>query len=191
MFPVLLTHIRRFVDLTDEESELVLSLVQYKEVKKKEYLLNYGHICTSNYFIAKGCLRLFVINEKSHEQIVQFGIENWWMTDYDSFEDQKPSKFYIQAVEDSELIKLGRKERDELVEKVPKMERYFRIILQKAFTASQRRLQYIFSISGEERYHQFSEAFPGFVQRIPQYMLASYLGMTPEFISKIRAKKKK
>jgi CRP/FNR family transcriptional regulator, anaerobic regulatory protein len=191
MFPVLLTHIRRFVQLSDEEAALLLTLVQYKEVKKKEYLLNYGQVCTANYFIAKGCLRLFVINEKGNEQIVQFGIENWWMTDYDSFEDQKPSRFYIQAVEDAELIKLGKKERDELIDKVPKMERYFRIILQKAYTASQRRLQYIFSISGEERYYQFSEAFPGFVQRIPQYMLASYLGLTPEFISKIRAKKKK
>ena len=134
-------------------------------------------------------MRLYFINRNGQEQITLFGIENWWITDYSSLETGKPSSYYIQAIEDSEVISLDKKTLEELLVKVPKMERYFRLILQKAYAATMRRFEYVRDQTDEERYRHFVALFPGFVQRIPQYMLASYLGFTPQFLSKIRGKK--
>jgi len=123
------------------------------------------------------------------EQIVQFGIDNWWVADYNSYDQQKPSIFNIQALEEGHVAVLERQVQEALLSKVPKLERYFRLVLQRAYAATLMRVHFIYSQSGEERYRHFNSLFPGFVQRIPQYMLASYLGFTPEFLSKIRAKK--
>lgn len=185
----LLTHIRKFVLFSKEEEEILTSYLQVRSLKKKEFLLKEGQICTANHFVAKGCLRMFYITEEGNEQMIQFAIDNWWMTDYMSFDAQKPSQFNIQAVENSEIVYLEKKKMEELFSKLPKMERYFRIIIQKAYVASVMRLRYIFTQSGEERFRHFNESFPEFVQRVPQYMLASYLGFSAEFLSKIRAKK--
>jgi CRP-like cAMP-binding protein len=148
-----------------------------------------GQVCNACYFVVKGCLRMYTIPDNGTEQIVQFGIDNWWICDYTSFDSQKPSMFNIQAVEPSTLIYIDKKSQEELFAKVPKLERYFRLILQRAYSATLMRVHYIFTSTGEARYHHFNSLFPEFVQRIPQYMLASYLGFTPEFLSKIRAKK--
>ena len=185
----LITHIAKFVKLDELETELVCKSVNLISVKKKQFILTPDEICRANYFVSKGCMRLYFINRNGQEQITQFGIENWWITDYSSLETEKPSNYYIQAIEDAELISINKKTYEELLLKVPKMERYFRIILQKAHTASMRRFEYVRDQTDEERYHHFINLFPGFVQRIPQYMLASYLGFTPQFLSKIRGKK--
>lgn len=111
------------------------------------------------------------------------------MSDLGSFENTQPSSYYIQAVENSEIVSISKPKLEELFEKVPTLERYFRIVQQRAFIASQKRIEYIYSMSDEERYRHFNALFPDFIQRIPQYMLASYLGFTPQFMSKIRAKK--
>lgn len=185
----LLLHIDKFVLLTENERSIVQSYFKNKSVRKKEHLLKEGQKCSSNYFILKGCLRMYYITEAGTEQIVQFAIDNWWLTDYMSFDSQQPSQFNIQAVENTDVAILDKKIQEELFEKIPALERYFRIILQKAYGASIMRLRYIFTQSGEERFHHFNNSFPEFVQRVPQYMLASYLGFTPEFLSKIRAKK--
>jgi len=188
MIDSLIAHINKFISLDEAGIAEVKASAKAIVVKKKEFLLRPDEICRSNYFVSKGCIRLYFINRSGQEQITMFGIENWWITDYDSLETGKPSQYYIQAVEDSEIISLHKKTLDELLVKVPKMERYFRLILQKAYTASMRRFQYFRDQSDEERYRQFVALFPGFVQRIPQYMLASYLGFTPQFLSKIRGK---
>jgi len=188
MIDSLIAHINKFISLDEADIAEVKTSAKAIVVKKKEFLLQPDEICRSNYFVSKGCIRLYFINRSGQEQITMFGIENWWITDYDSLETGKPSQYYIQAVEDSEIISLHKKTLDELLVKVPKMERYFRLILQKAYTASMRRFQYFRDQSDEERYRQFVALFPGFVQRIPQYMLASYLGFTPQFLSKIRGK---
>ena len=189
MIDSLIAHINKFISLDEADIAEVKTSAKAIVVKKKEFLLQPDEICRSNYFVSKGCIRLYFINRSGQEQITMFGIENWWITDYDSLETGKPSQYYIQAVEDSEIISLHKKTLDELLVKVPKMERYFRLILQKAYTASMRRFQYFRDQSDEERYRQFVALFPGFVQRIPQYMLASYLGFTPQFLSKIRGKR--
>jgi CRP-like cAMP-binding protein len=187
----LLNHIQKFVVLSEEEQEILLSYITYHEVKKKDYLLRQGQICSANYFILQGCFRLYYMNDDGTEQILHFGIDNWWIADYESLEKQAPSEFYIRAVEPTSIAVLKKSIQEELFSKVPKMERYFRLVFQKAYTASQMRIKYIYTFSGEERYHHFNKSFPGFVQRIPQYMLASYLGFTPEFLSKIRGKKER
>jgi CRP-like cAMP-binding protein len=185
----LLVHIRKFVSFSKEEEEILLPYLKLKILKKKDYLLKEGQTCMANHFVVKGCLRMFYITEEGNEQMIQFAIDNWWMTDYMSFDSQKQSQFNIQAVENSEIILLEKKTLEELFTKLPKLERYFRIIVQKAYAASVIRLKYIFTQSGEERFHHFNKNFPEFVQRVPQYMLASYLGFSAEFLSKIRAKK--
>lgn len=184
----LLNHISRYVQLSEAEENLLLSIVKHQSLKKKEYLLTEGQICKANYFVAKGCLRNYLINEKGVEQITQFAIENWWITDYGSLSTQTASGFFIQAIEDAEVIAIEKHLEEELFDKIPKLERYFRLVLKRAYAASQMRIKFIFTQSGEERYHHFATSFPGFIQRVPQYMLASYLGFTPEFLSKIRAK---
>ena len=189
MHPPLITHIRKFVSLTDEEATLLSSKLTQLKLRKKAFVLTPGKRCTANYFVVKGCMRLYFITDKDVEQITQFGIEDWWITDYDSLDRQQPSHFYIQAVEDCEVMVLDQKVQEELFKQIPVLERYFRLILQKAYTAAQRRMEYIFTMTEEERYRSFSTRFPAFNQRVPQYMVASYLGVTPQFISRVRAKK--
>jgi CRP/FNR family transcriptional regulator, anaerobic regulatory protein len=185
----LLNHIRRFVSLTDREELILCKLLSERTLKKKEILLAQEEICEANYFIVSGCLYTSMAHESGHEQVVQFGIENWWISDYSSLDGQKPSRFTIRALENSQVIVLSRDIETELFTQIPKLERYFRIVVQRAYAATLQRIQFIFTMSGEERYHHFANAFPSFVQRVPQYILASYLGFTPEFLSKIRAKR--
>jgi CRP/FNR family transcriptional regulator len=188
MFTPLITHIQKFVTLTNEEQELVVNYLKFEELSKKKYLLSEGDICNAQYFVVEGCVRMYFIKESGVEQIVQFGIDNWWISDYTSFTIHSPSQFYIQAVQRSKVIVLTQTRQDELLDKLPKLEKYFRRIYQRAYAAAQTRLIFFTDLSGEEKYHHFASRFPDFVQRIPQYMLASYLGITPEFLSKVRAK---
>jgi CRP-like cAMP-binding protein len=163
--------------------------MEYLNVKKKAFLLEPGKLCRGNYFVVKGVVRQFFVNDKLNEQIVQFGIENWWIADHDSLLNKQPSNCYIQAIAPSELLLLSEKNRVLLFEKIPHLESYFRTMMQIAFVAAQRRIGFIFNQTEEERYRHFSARFPGFMQRVPQYMLASYLGFTPQFLSRLRAKK--
>lgn len=185
----LFRHIARFARLEAADKELLASSLRERTVKKKEYLLKEGQVCTANYFIVKGCFRMYYVNDKGVDQIIQFGIDNWWITDYMSYETAKPSLFYIQAVEASELLVWDKSVEESLLQQIPALERYFRLILQRTVAAGQQRSKYNSDFSGEERYRHFQDNFPEFIQRVPQYMLASYLGFTPEFLSKIRAGK--
>jgi CRP-like cAMP-binding protein len=189
MYPELLAHIKKFVSLNPAEETLLCENIELKRLKKKELLLEAGKRCLGDYFVVKGCMRLYIINDKLNEQILQFGIENWWIADQDSIASGKPANCYIQAIEASELLFLSEKRRAVLCEQIPRLESYFRIMMQKAYVATQRRIGFIFNQTEEERYRNFSSQFPGFVQRVPQYMLASYLGFTPQFLSRLRAKK--
>jgi CRP/FNR family transcriptional regulator len=188
MYNVLLAHIARYVALTPAEVQLVCEQLHLQTVPRKTHLLEAGQPCTANYFVAQGCLRLYFVTEKGTEQITRFALENWWLTDYTSLLSQQPSRFFIQAVEPTTVAVLDYARQEALLAQVPALERYFRLVLQRTAAADQMRLVHQFGESAEERYERFSTSFPGFVQRVPQYMLASYLGFTPEFLSKIRAK---
>ncbi|PSK89756.1 Crp/Fnr family transcriptional regulator [Taibaiella chishuiensis] len=189
MYEPLLRHIRNYIRLDASEEAVLQGYLQTAVIGKKEHLLKEGQVCNASYFVAEGCLRQYYRKDNGTEQTIQFAIENWWMSDYISLEQQKPSAFCMQAVEQSTLVYIPYSAQAALFEALPAMERYFRLVLQRAYMAALTRIQYIFTFTGEERYHHFQQSFPGFVQRIPQYMLASYLGFTPEFLSKIRAKR--
>jgi len=189
MYNALFAHINRFIDLSTDEQDILASLLKSSSYKKKAYLHEAGETCRANYFVVKGCLRLYFIDIKGAEQTTQFAIENWWISDLTSFLFQQTSDFYIQAAEATDVIVIEHHHYDEIFEKLPRLEKYFRLIFQKLHQASQIRIKYLYSQTAEERYTNFNTLFPEFVQRIPQYMLASYLGFTPEFLSKIRARK--
>lgn len=184
----LITHIKKQVVLNEIETQFLSSKIKLLQVKKKEFLLQEGAVCKANYFVEKGLLRMFFINDKGVEQITQFALENWWLSDYMSFTMQSKAQFYIQAVENSDIIVIEHHMQEELFKQLPQLERYFRMMMQRAYAASQMRFKYFYDYSKEENYRQFVALFPEFIQRIPQYMLASYLGLTPEYLSELRKK---
>jgi CRP-like cAMP-binding protein len=181
-------HIEKFTGITDEEFSAVIAFFQLQEVKKKENLLVEGNLCRYHYFVRSGCLRKFFVNEKGIEQTTEFAIENWWLTDHTAYEHRRPTEFYIQAVETSEVLRIDHASQEKLLAAVPKMERYFRFIYQRAFASSQMRIKHLYNFSKEEMFHHFNRQYPEFVQRIPQHLLASFLGFTPEYLSEIRKK---
>lgn len=187
-FNQLKKHMQIFTSISEEE---FLDSVQYFEefsVKKKEMIQRAGTISTYNYFIVSGCIRSFFINQKGVEQTIDFAIENWWLTDLFSYINQQNSEFYIQAVENSIIIKMSKTNEKILCEKHPIFNSYFKQIYQKANAAAQMRSKYLKEFSKEEFYLHFKKNFPEFLQRVPQYLLASYLGFTPEYLSEIRKK---
>ncbi|MDW3211755.1 MAG: Crp/Fnr family transcriptional regulator [Reichenbachiella sp.] len=187
----LFDHIHKFSQAVDSDLRLIEAALSKKEFKKKDHLLTAGHTCHYKYFILSGCMRSYFVNNKGAEQIVNFALEDWWMTDYDSFINQNISQLNIQAIEDCTVLRLSKSDFDRITTQSPALSTYFRTILEKRHIADQRRIQYMFNLSGEEMYDTFFEHNPSFTQRVPQYMLASYLGFTPEFLSKIRKKKAK
>ena len=188
MYQNFVTHLKKYISLNNDEVGLLLSCVKPLTIKKKDFLIKEGQICKANYFVEQGLLRMFFINNKGIEQTTQFALENWWLADYMSLTTQSSSHFYIQAVETSTIIAIEHHKQDELLEQLPQLERYFRLMMQRAYAAAQMRVKYFHVYSKEENYRQFVSLFPDFVQRIPQYMLASYLGLTPEYVSELRKK---
>lgn len=188
MYQNLIAHIRKQVNLTESEIQTLHKFVKPISLKSKEFLLKEGKICKAIYFVEKGCLRMFYINNKAEEQTFQFALENWWMTDFFSFIDQTPSEYNIQAIEKSEILFIDSHTQDKLLCELPQLERYFRIVLQRVSAANQVRLKNIYELSKEEIFHNFNSSFPEFVQRVPQYMLASYLGISAEYVSRLRKK---
>ena len=189
MFTNFVNHIRKYIELDDASVALLNQHIKPLKLKRKEFLLKEGQICQSIYFVEKGCLRMYFIDDKLDEQITQFALEHWWMADHFSFLDNKPSAYYIQAVEKSEILAISSSSFESMLRELPQLERYFRIIMQRAVAASQLRSKYMYEMSKEKFYQHFSASFPEFVQRVPQYMIASYLGLTPQYVSELRKKK--
>jgi len=188
MSQIFKAHLDKFITITDEDFALILDYFEVKNFRKKEILLEEGQVCRQNYFVLKGLLRKFFINEKGIEQTTDFALETWWMTDNFSFERKTPADFSIQTVEKSEVLTISSDSQEKLLTDFPIMEKYFRIVYQRAFAANQRRVKYIFTYSKEDFYFSLVKQYPEFVQRVPQYLIASFLGFTPEYLSEIRKK---
>lgn len=186
MFDNILKYVSRHITLTEEETALFVSLLKTRLLRKRQYLLQAGDISKNEYFVNSGCLRAYTVDDKGMEHVLQFAIENWWINDMYSFLTQTPATYFIEAMEDTELVMISRDAYDELLNKVPKFERMFRIILQNAFIAQQRRIVEDMSLPAHERYLLFQQRYPQFEQRLPQHQVASYLGITPESLSRIR-----
>jgi CRP-like cAMP-binding protein len=186
MFEILQEHISKKIQLTDEEFELLKTFFIPKKLRKKQYLLQEGDVAKYTAFVEKGILRSYSVDEKGNEHIVEFAFEGWWIGDGYSFLTGEPSKNNIDALEDCELLLLTREAEERMLEKIPKLERFFRLLMQNHMIAIQRRLASSLSQSAEKKYIQLVEGCPTIPQRVPQHMLASYLGITPETLSRIR-----
>ncbi len=181
-------HLYKILPLSEEEYAEIISYFQVLTVSKKENLLEEDQYCEKQYFVITGCLRKFFVNSKGNERTTELALESWWITDNHAFEHHVRSQFYIQAIEDSIVLVIGAKAREKLLKEHPLMERYFRVIYQRACAAAERRFRYIDDYSREEYYQKFAEKYPRVVNRIPQKILASFLGFTPEYLSELRRK---
>ncbi|GAA3589976.1 Crp/Fnr family transcriptional regulator [Flavivirga amylovorans] len=184
---ILLDYINKYVSLTEVEEKILLSKVIYRSYLKGQYIVQQGDVCKYECFVLSGCTKTFHVDNEGQEHIVMFSIEDWWTADMGSFVTQTPADYNVQCLEKTELIMFSYDIIEDLYAAIPKLERFFRQIIQKAFIASQKRIIRNFSLSAKDRYVYFRDQYPKIEQRIPQYMIASYLGITKEFLSKIKS----
>ncbi len=184
-------YISRFVSLTPEELSVVENCMQLREFPRKTMLLNAGDVCNFEAYVLKGCIREYFIDHKGQELTLEFAVEDWWVSDITSFENQTPSIMYIETLEDCELLVLSRASKDELLARVPKLERMFRLMIQRHLSVLQKRLFRTVSYTAMDKFEEFLRRYPSLPQRVPQHYIASYLGITPEFLSKLRKRQMK
>ena len=186
MFEVLFSKIEEKIKLSDFEKDICKSLFSPKKLRRRQYILQQDDICKNLIFVEKGILRSYSVDTKGNEHILQFAPEGWWISDIFSFLTGEAAVYNIEAIEDSELLLISNSSLDELYERVPKFERYFRLLSQANMVATHRRLTASLSDSADEKYIRLLSAYPNIVARVPQHMIASYLGITPETLSRVR-----
>jgi CRP-like cAMP-binding protein len=188
MFEKLRSYFERSFPLTDEQFEFIKTLFASKKVKKGEFLIREGEITKYSIFVASGCLRTYTIDDKGKEHILQFSPENWWTGDM-SFTSNVPSQCFIEALEDSEVLLTEFSSIKRFVEYIPQSAAFYQTALQRSAAAKNKRIVFSLSATAEERYDDFLKTYPSLVQRVPQHMIASYLGVSPETLSRIRKKR--
>lgn len=187
-YELILQNIAKHIRLDNAESDFFTSILEHKTVKRKGFLLQQGDVCKTENFIINGCTRTYTIDENGFEHIVMFGVEDWWVGDLASFLTKTPTKYFIDTLEDTEVLQITQPKLELLYQRVPKFERFFRIIIQNAFIAQQTRIHQNLSYTAEQRYKDFINRYPTLEQRIPQKQIAAYLGITPVFLSMLRRK---
>jgi CRP-like cAMP-binding protein len=183
---LLFESLEKHIPLSEADKKYIASGIRERKVKKGQFVVHEGAVSRCTNFVNKGSVRTYFVDMNGQEHIVQFAIEGWWISDLQSFILQAPATFNVQAIEDSELLEIPFEHLEMVYEKVPKMERYFRVITQRAFVAFQQRIVQNNSMSAEERYLAFQQKYPKIELRIPQKLVASYLGISAEFLSKIK-----
>ena len=186
MYELIRSNISRFITLTEDEFSVFTSSLKHRKLKRKQYLLQAGDICRYESFVIKGCLRTFSVDDKGQEHVLQFAIEDWWTGDLHSFFSETASQYNIEALEETEVLQIDNGSLEKLYVAVPKFERFFRILMQKSLIAFQKRVMNTIKEKAEDRYLEFINKYPQLEQRLPQHQLASYLGITPESLSRIR-----
>jgi CRP-like cAMP-binding protein len=187
MYAAIDQFVSKYIDLTEEQIEYFHSLLKHRTVKKKSFLLQEGEICDFEAFILKGCIRSYYLDKDGVETILLFAVEEWWVSDLTSFSERTPSNLFIETVEDSELLSIDYKSKTLLFEKIPAFERMFRLLVQRSLSVLQQRFYASVSQTAEERYLHFLEKYPLIAQRVPQHQIARYIGVSPEFLSKVRS----
>ncbi|GAB2814627.1 Crp/Fnr family transcriptional regulator [Ferruginibacter profundus] len=186
MQPDLLLHaIARHISLTAGEQDQLIAVLSYKKVKKKQFLYQEGDISKQAVFVIAGCLRSYSIDKNGFEHILQFAPPGWWISDMKSMITQEPGTLYIDAVDDSEIILIQKNDLDKLYTAIPKLERFFRILAENSLATYQHRLIDNLSLSALERYGNFCKRYPSLIENLPQKQVAAYIGVTPEFLSKM------
>ncbi|AZA83481.1 hypothetical protein C1637_15525 [Chryseobacterium lactis] len=188
MSSLLYQNISRYIELSEEEFRQFAEPFELKKFKKKETVLKEGDYCLFEGFVLNGCFKVYYLNENGFEQALYFAVEGWWITDIDSLINHVPSILNIEALEDSEVLMISKKDKDFLYETMPQIEKLFRIMNQQSSVALQRRILSLTGKTADKRYLEFLEKYPGLEQRLTQQQVASYLGITHEFLSKIRKK---
>ncbi|WP_276372613.1 Crp/Fnr family transcriptional regulator [Chryseolinea sp. H1M3-3] len=186
MYDLILSNVSKHIHLTREETSLFISVLKHRRIRKRQYLLQAGDINQYENFVTKGCLRAYTVDAQGQEHIAMFGLEGWWISDLYSFLTNTPATQHIDALEDSEVFSIEKSDLDRLYDQVPKFNRFFLKLLQNAFVAHQRRILASISQTAEEQYLDFISRYPSIEQRVPQSQIASYLGLSPETISRIR-----
>jgi CRP-like cAMP-binding protein len=186
MYGVFKKYLDSKIELSPEQSDWIKSLSVVKKLRKHRFLLQEGDICTQHAFVSKGCLRSYSVDDDGKEHIIKFAVEHWWIADRDSLLSGKPAKLNIDAVEDSEAVLLSKQNFDLICQKIPAFNDMVNTVLQNAYNASQKRILANISLSACEKYEYFLQRYPDLAVRLPLSMIASYLGISPETLSRVR-----
>ncbi|MBA4851329.1 Crp/Fnr family transcriptional regulator [Emticicia sp. BO119] len=182
----LINHFQKYIPLNEAEIQLLEGRVKERKIKRKQMILQEGFVCKHYSFVVSGCFKMYGIDDKGYEHNIQFAAENDWIADIGSFHSQKPSKLFIEAIEPAEVIQIERQDLYFLYINIPKLDRIFKVIIENKFVELQNRVLQTFSSTAEQRYLSFLEQYPNLANRLPNTQIASYLGITPEFLSKVR-----
>lgn len=182
----LIDYFNKFLPLTEEEKSFVQEVFNERRIKRRQFILNEGDVSSINTFVVEGCFRMYTVDDKGKEHNLQFAVENWWIGDIGSFHSEDPSKLYIEALENAIVLQIKKEDQLRLFVEYPKFNQIFRVFTENALVSSQRRILQNISSTAEERYLDFMKRYPHFFNRISNVQIASYIGVTPEFLSKIR-----
>ncbi len=185
---LLLDNLAKHIQLSPEEQVLFLSKTTTQTFKSKTILLHSGQVCKNSYFVNSGVLRSFNINDNIVEHVLSFACSGWWIGDMYSLLSQKPGNLFIEVLEDAEVVILSKENQEILYQEIPKLERFFRILAENSLVAYQERLMDNLSLAAEERFEKMCKKYPDLIQKVAQKQLASYIGVTPEFFSKMKSK---
>ncbi len=188
MFEEILVHVEEVIPLSDSEKERFTAILVKKKLRKRQFLIQEGDLVKYEYFVASGCLKAYEVDGHGDEHIIQFAKENWWISDFKAFFEEGKATLYIDCIEESVVYGIEKQDLEKLFLDIPKFDRFFRIKLTSAFVALQNRILSSLDKSTSERYLDFQKTYPNLEQRIPNYMIANFLGVKPESLSRIRKK---
>ncbi|HLY70839.1 MAG TPA: Crp/Fnr family transcriptional regulator [Puia sp.] len=186
-FALIIKNVSKHIHLTKDEENHFVSFLKDEKIKRKEFILHENEICENSIFVTNGCLRGYTIDHHGFEHILQFAPPDWWIADMYSLISQKPGNLNIDAIEDTDVLLLSRKNQEKLFTDVPKFEHFFRIITENSLVANRQRVLDNMTLTAQQRFAVFCEHYPTLIERLPQKLIASYIGVTPEFLSKVKA----